>query len=91
MMTSEEVKVLNYLRQHGTASVVVLAQGCLPGLSPDWVGRIVANLDWLGYLTVYGESNGAQAVLQITEKGRGQFVPRAFRPGMADGPDLGVR
>ena len=72
MTTSEELRVLTFLHHHGTASIAVLARSCLPGLPAEWVGRIVSNLDWLGYVTVYGEGSG-QAVLQLTEKGRAYF------------------
>ena len=64
--------MLTFLHHHGTASIAVLARSCLPGLPAEWVGRIVSNLDWLGYLTVYGDGSG-QEVLQLTEKGRAYF------------------
>jgi hypothetical protein len=69
MMTSEESKVLRFLHRHGTASVAALSRVCLAGLPAEWVRRIVGNLDWLGYVSVYGDS-GPCAVLQLTEKGR---------------------
>jgi len=72
MTTSEELRVLTFLHRHGTASLAVLARACLPGLPAEWVDRVVSNLDWLGYVTVYGEGSG-QAVLQLTEKGRAYF------------------
>lgn len=85
MMTSEETKVLAYLRDHGTASVGTLARACLTGWSPDWMTRVVANLDFLGYITVFGESRGAQAMLQLTEKGRAHCAGphRPVRPANA--------
>jgi hypothetical protein len=73
MMTSEEIRVLTFLRQHGAASVATLAGACLSNLPADWVNRVVANLDWLGYVSVYGDGGGADTVLQITEKGRAHF------------------
>jgi hypothetical protein len=79
MMTSEETRVLVYLRQHGITSVAALSGSCLAGLPTDWVARIVANLDWLGYVTLYGD--GPHAALQITEKGRAQCGgPHRARP-----------
>jgi hypothetical protein len=72
MLTIEETKVLAYLRGHPFASAAEVARACLPGASPDWVARVVANLDWLGHLTTYQGPDGRLAAVQITEKGLGQ-------------------
>ena len=69
MMTSEETRILAFLRTHGATTVGALARMCLPGLPADWISRVVANLDWLGYVTIYGEG-GSHVLLQITERGR---------------------
>jgi hypothetical protein len=41
----------------------------LPGTPPEWVERIISNLDWLGYVTVYPGPGGTAAALQVTHKG----------------------
>lgn len=69
MMTPEEARVLAFLRQHLTATVAELASACLSGATPDWVDRVIANLDWFGYVTVYQGQGTATAVVQITDEG----------------------
>ena len=69
MMTPEETKVLTYLRKRLSATVADVATTCFSGTPPEWVSRIIANLDWLGYLTVYYGPGGTPAALQITDKG----------------------
>jgi hypothetical protein len=80
MMTAEERRVLEYLRRHGCAPVAEVARACLPGAPPEWVSRVVAHLDWLGYVAVHPGPAGAPAALQITEKGLRQATDRR-RPG----------
>jgi hypothetical protein len=69
MMMPGERRVLAYLRRHPGATVADVARACLPGTPPGWVDRIISNLDWLGYLTVYPGPGGTAAGLQITAKG----------------------
>jgi hypothetical protein len=70
MMTSEETRILNYLRKHPSAAVADVASACLSGeATTEWVERVVANLDWLGYVAVHHGPNGESAALQLTEKG----------------------
>jgi hypothetical protein len=64
MMTLEETKVLSYLRNHLMAPVGDIARVCFPGVSPEWAGRIVSDLEWLGYVVSYGPD-----AVQITERG----------------------
>jgi hypothetical protein len=64
MMSSEERKVLSYLRQHLMASVGDVARACVPGASHEWTARILWNLEWLGYVVCYGSE-----AVQITENG----------------------
>jgi hypothetical protein len=70
MLTPEEARVLAYLRRHGSALVADVARSCLAGASPEWVDRVVANLDWLGYVAVHHGPAGDPVALQITQKGR---------------------
>ncbi len=80
MMTPEETRILNYLRVHPSASMVDVARACLSGgATMEWLERVVANLDWLGYVAVYQGLNGASATLQITEKGLGNKASRLPR------------
>ena len=67
-MMPEEAKVLSYLRQHSHASVRDVAAVC----GQARVARIVADLDWQGYVTVFYEPGGEPSALQITERGRRQ-------------------
>jgi hypothetical protein len=69
MMTPEEARVLEYLRRHGSAAVADVARTCLAGASRGWVDRVVANLDWLGYVAVHRGADGDPVALQITQKG----------------------
>jgi hypothetical protein len=69
MLTAEEQRVLEYLRRRGSAPVAEVARACLPGAPPEWLGRVVAHLDWLGYVAVHPGPAGAPVALQLTEKG----------------------
>jgi hypothetical protein len=69
MMMPGERKILSYLRQHRWATVADVTAACLPGTPAEWVERIISNLDWLGYVTVYPGPGGTAAALQITHKG----------------------
>jgi hypothetical protein len=69
MMMPGEVKVLAYLRRRRWATVADVASACLPDTPDELVGRILGNLDWHGYLTVYPGPGGTAAGLQITPKG----------------------
>jgi hypothetical protein len=81
MLMAEEYRVLGYLRKHRSATVVDLARACLGGATPDWVGRALAQLDWLGYVTLYYGPHAEPALVQITDKGMayagGRGVPAA--------------
>ena len=68
-MMPEEVRVLEYLRRHGSASVANVARACLAGASLERVSHVVANLDWLGYVAVHYGTGGEPVALQITRKG----------------------
>ncbi len=69
MLTPEEKKVLGYLRQHRSARAVDLVQACGAESSTGWLGRMIARLDWLGYITVFCGPAGEPSILQITERG----------------------
>ena len=80
MMTPEETKILDYLRIHPSASMADVARDCLSGgATTEWLERVVANLDWLGYVAVHHGTNGASATLQITEKGLGHTAGKRPR------------
>ena len=69
MLMPEEKRVLSYLRTHFTASVAEVGRVCLTGAASAWVDRILANLDWLGYVTLYPGQDSESTTLQITAKG----------------------
>jgi hypothetical protein len=69
MMMPGERKVLAYLRRHPGATVADVARACLPRTPPEWVGRIISNLDWLGYLAASPGPGGTAAGLRSRRKG----------------------
>ena len=69
MMMPGEVKVLAYLHRRRWATVADVARACLPETPDEWVSRILGNLDWHGYITVYPGPGGTAAGLQITTRG----------------------
>jgi hypothetical protein len=71
--THEEAKILGYLREHPTSSVRDILGACLPGAPRPWGQRLIANLEWLGYVTVYYAGDGEPVALQITDRGRHCF------------------
>ena len=79
MSTSEELRVLTFLHHHGTASIPILSRTCLRGLPRLWVGRVVSNLDWLGYVIAYHDG-ASQQVLALTAKGR-EYLSGTVRGG----------
>ncbi len=54
----------------------------MPGTPPGYVGRVISNLDWLGYVAAYPGPGGAAAGLQITPKG----TAAAAGPAVAASP-----
>ncbi len=85
MLMPEERKILSYLRKHFTATADELSRACLPGVSRDWLERILANLDWLGYLSLYPGQDSDSALFQVTAKGLalagGRAAPLAEQMG----------
>jgi hypothetical protein len=78
MLTPEETRVLCYLQQHHFSPLPELVLRCLPGATPEWARRVVANLEWLNNLTVFYDRRGEPLALQITEKGLA--LARTLRP-----------
>jgi len=64
---AEEQRMIDYLRGKGMVRVDAVARDCLPGATAEWVDRVVANLDWLGYVVVYHGSDGGPSALQLTD------------------------
>jgi hypothetical protein len=69
MLTREEARVLGYLRQHRNARARDLAQACGTGSWTEGLAQVISQLDWLGYITVFGGGSGEMCQLQITEQG----------------------
>jgi hypothetical protein len=69
VITPEESRVMAYLRRRRCVEVDELAAACLPGAVSGWVEQLLANLDWLGYVTLFPAAGAAPAVVQITERG----------------------
>ena len=43
---------------------------CLPGAPPHLGSRVISDLEWLGYVTVYYGGDGNPLTLQLTDRGR---------------------
>ena len=69
MTTREETRILGYLQAHPTSNLTDLLKACLPGAPRAWAERVIANLEWLGYVAVYYAGSDPVA-LQITDRGR---------------------
>lgn len=63
-MTPEESKVLSHLRNRIMSSVEEIASACLPEGSLEQARRILWNLEWHGYVVLYGPD-----AVQITGRG----------------------
>lgn len=72
MLTHEEARVLGYLRHHRNARAKDLAQACGTGSWTEGLAQVISQLDWLGYITVFGGGSGEMSQLQITERGMAQ-------------------
>ena len=69
MLTHEETRVLSQLRARPILSLEKVCESCLPGASPEWVKRVLSNLEWLGYVVVYYDEAGEPSTVQTTERG----------------------
>jgi hypothetical protein len=69
MLAREESLVLQHLGSHTTCRFAEVLQVCLPGTPPAWGQRVLGNLEWLGYVTVYAAADGEPLAVQLTEKG----------------------
>ena len=65
MLSYEEAKVLCYLRGRRAATVEDIA-ACLQMSSRAWAERVLAELEWLGLVTVLPGMPGA---VQLTDRG----------------------
>jgi hypothetical protein len=83
MFTPEEAKVLTYLGNHALAASEDVFRSCLPSTPLAWRARLIADLEWLGYVTVYYGGDGEPIALQLTRKGREYVVQKGGVPGAA--------
>jgi hypothetical protein len=79
MLLHEQSLVLRYLRSRAVAPIRAVLTACLHGTPLELGKRVLADLEWLGYITVYCGSDGEPLAVQITDKGRGQ-VPHLEGP-----------
>jgi hypothetical protein len=70
MLVHEQSLVLSYLRRRATASFRELLKVCLAGATWEWGKRVLSDLEWLGYVTVYSAADGEPFAVQITDKGK---------------------
>jgi hypothetical protein len=80
MLVQEQKRVLIYLGQRATAPFQDVLRACLPGAPLDWGKRVLADLEWLGYVTIYADGAGKPFAVQLTEKGRGHHLQGVHRP-----------
>jgi hypothetical protein len=70
MLSHEEAKILRYLRRRIVANMEEICQACLPGATPAWANRVLADLEWLGYVVVLCDGTGRPTAIETTERGR---------------------
>lgn len=70
MLVHEERLVLQYLRQRNVCSLRQIVQNCWPGAPSAWAERILQQMEWLGYITVYPGGDGQPQIVQITNRGK---------------------
>lgn len=61
MLSHEESRILAFLRKYRTITVDPTRMG--------WNERVISELEWLGYITLYPGQTGRARVFQITERG----------------------
>lgn len=69
MLTPEQTRILHHLQNHFITPLADVAEACLPGASPDLVKRVLADLEWLGYVVVYYDELGEPLTIEMTERG----------------------
>src|SRR5262245_47055524 len=79
MLAREESLVLHHLERHTTSRFAEVVKACLPGAPQDWGRRVLGNLEWLGYITVYAAADGAPLAVQLTEKGTAYLRRQGIR------------
>ncbi len=75
MLVREERLVLQYLRHHSTCPFGQILKACLPGTPEVWGERILQNLEWLGYVSVFPGADGQLPTVQITSRGKQMVAP----------------
>ena len=73
-MTPEEARVLSFLHKRLTAPAAEVARACLHGGSIEWLNRVVARLEWFGFVNVFYGPNGEATAVQITDQGMRQLA-----------------
>lgn len=69
MLTPEQERILSHLHGRLFTSAADIAARCMPGASPAWVSRVLADLEWLGYVVVYNDDAGVPLTVEMTERG----------------------
>jgi hypothetical protein len=72
MLLPEQRLVLEYLRRQAIAPIREVLEACLHGTPLELGKRVLADLEWLGHVTVYSGGDGEPVAVQITDRGRGQ-------------------
>ncbi len=69
MFVHEERRILRYLRDHRSCQFSQMLTACLPGTPALDGQRLLLNLEWLGYITVFPDQEGNPLLIQITTRG----------------------
>ena len=85
MLVHEQSLILRFLRQRPTAAFAEVLRACMPGGSADLGKRVLSDLEWLGYVTIFSGNGGEPMAVQLTEKGRAQVRLAAASPNRAGG------
>jgi hypothetical protein len=70
LLVREERLVLQYLRQHASCPFGEILKACFPKTPESWGERVVQNLEWLGYLSIFPGSDGQPPSVQLTSRGK---------------------
>jgi hypothetical protein len=85
MLVHEQGLILRFLRQRPTAAFAEVLRACMPGASADLGKRVLSDLEWLGYVTIFSGVRGEPMAVQLTEKGRAQVRQAAASPKKVGG------
>lgn len=69
MLIHEEINILGYLQEHPSCPFEQIHKKCLPSASLSVTERLLRNLEWLGYVSIFPGNDGRPFGVQITSRG----------------------